>query len=201
MPDISSLVGNSRRLRSAPIIVVPLRAMRLRCSNAHSMPISAMRSEPTTPRAPTSSGSSFQPPRRAAPGRPQQPGGHHRTGECRCRDAAIETARAFHRQLCFTRVLDPACGSGIFLYVSLEHMKRLEGEFLNPSTRLATRNSRSNTPGLRWTRTTPRSRTQSPCSRSCRSRSLDRLFAMALPHARRPATVAQAHRSRSISFG
>lgn len=46
------------------------------------------------------------------------------------RDAAIETARAFHRQLCSTRVLDPACGSGNFLYVSLEHMKRLEGEVL-----------------------------------------------------------------------
>jgi len=46
------------------------------------------------------------------------------------RDAAIETARVFHRQLCSTRVLDPACGSGNFLYVSLEHMKRLEGEVL-----------------------------------------------------------------------
>lgn len=29
------------------------------------------------------------------------------------------------------RVLDPACGSGNFLYVTLEHMKRLEGEVLN----------------------------------------------------------------------
>lgn len=28
-------------------------------------------------------------------------------------------------------VLDPACGSGNFLYVTLEHMKRLEGEVLN----------------------------------------------------------------------
>jgi hypothetical protein len=28
-------------------------------------------------------------------------------------------------------VLDPACGSGNFLYVALEHMKRLEGEVLN----------------------------------------------------------------------
>ena len=43
---------------------------------------------------------------------------------------AIETAKAFHRQLCSTRVLDPACGSGNFLYVALEHMKRLEGEVL-----------------------------------------------------------------------
>ncbi len=44
--------------------------------------------------------------------------------------SAIETAQAFHRQLCSTRVLDPACGSGNFLYVALEHMKRLEGEVL-----------------------------------------------------------------------
>lgn len=44
--------------------------------------------------------------------------------------AAIETAQAFHRQLCSLRVLDPACGSGNFLYVALEHMKRLEGEVL-----------------------------------------------------------------------
>jgi hypothetical protein len=29
------------------------------------------------------------------------------------------------------RVLDPACGSGNFLYVTLEHLKRLEGEVLN----------------------------------------------------------------------
>ena len=44
--------------------------------------------------------------------------------------SAIETAQVFHRQLCSTRVLDPACGSGNFLYVALEHMKRLEGEVL-----------------------------------------------------------------------
>lgn len=38
--------------------------------------------------------------------------------------------RAFHKRLCATKVLDPACGSGNFLYVSMEHMKRLEGEVL-----------------------------------------------------------------------
>jgi hypothetical protein len=43
---------------------------------------------------------------------------------------AIDTVRAFHRQLCQVKVLDPACGSGNFLYVTLEHMKRLEGEVL-----------------------------------------------------------------------
>lgn len=37
----------------------------------------------------------------------------------------------FHHRLCTVRVLDPACGSGNFLYVTLEHLKRLEGEVLN----------------------------------------------------------------------
>lgn len=36
----------------------------------------------------------------------------------------------FHKRLMKIRVLDPACGSGNFLYVTLEHMKRLEGEVL-----------------------------------------------------------------------
>jgi hypothetical protein len=50
-------------------------------------------------------------------------------------EAKLEAARAevrkFHHQLCSTRVLDPACGSGNFLYVTLEHLKRLEGEVIN----------------------------------------------------------------------
>ncbi|NRP49801.1 hypothetical protein XMV201_001561 [Aliiroseovarius sp. xm-v-201] len=41
---------------------------------------------------------------------------------------ARDTVHAFHRKLADTRVLDPACGSGNFLYVALELMKRLEGE-------------------------------------------------------------------------
>ncbi len=44
---------------------------------------------------------------------------------------AIAEIRAFHRRLTELKVLDPACGSGNFLYVTLEHMKRLEGEVLN----------------------------------------------------------------------
>ncbi len=36
----------------------------------------------------------------------------------------------FHRRLCDVTVLDPACGSGNFLYVTLEHLKRLEAEVL-----------------------------------------------------------------------
>ena len=46
------------------------------------------------------------------------------------RDAVAELLR-FHHRLCTVRVLDPACGSGNFLYVTLEHLKRLEGEVLN----------------------------------------------------------------------
>ena len=47
------------------------------------------------------------------------------------RKDAVAEVRAFHHHLCEVRVLDPACGSGNFLYVTLEHMKRLEGEVLN----------------------------------------------------------------------
>ncbi|MGJ4951174.1 class I SAM-dependent DNA methyltransferase [Bradyrhizobium sp. HKCCYLS20291] len=43
---------------------------------------------------------------------------------------AAAEVQAFHDRLCETRVLDPACGTGNFLYVSLELMKRLEGEVL-----------------------------------------------------------------------
>ncbi|MEI2625236.1 MAG: DNA methyltransferase [Giesbergeria sp.] len=55
--------------------------------------------------------------------------------EGKARDAKLMDARAevkkFHHQLCTTRVLDPACGSANFLYVTLEHLKRLEGEVVN----------------------------------------------------------------------
>ncbi|MFI0400477.1 MAG: class I SAM-dependent DNA methyltransferase [Thiolinea sp.] len=44
---------------------------------------------------------------------------------------AVELVRAFHTKLCNLRILDPACGSGNFLYVTLEHMKKLEGEILD----------------------------------------------------------------------
>lgn len=46
-------------------------------------------------------------------------------------DKAIAEVEAFHRRLATLRILDPACGSGNFLYVTLEHLKRLEGEVLN----------------------------------------------------------------------
>lgn len=43
---------------------------------------------------------------------------------------AAAVVQAFHNQLCSTRILDPACGTGNFLYVAMELMKRLEGEVL-----------------------------------------------------------------------
>ena len=43
---------------------------------------------------------------------------------------ALAEVRAFQRRLASIRILDPACGSGNFLYVTLEHLKRLEGEVL-----------------------------------------------------------------------
>lgn len=43
-------------------------------------------------------------------------------------DEAREEIQGFLKRLCSVTVLDPACGSGNFLYVTLEHMKRLEGE-------------------------------------------------------------------------
>jgi hypothetical protein len=47
----------------------------------------------------------------------------------------VKKARAevnsFHERLCKVTVLDPACGSGNFLYVSLQHLKVLEGELFD----------------------------------------------------------------------
>ena len=45
-------------------------------------------------------------------------------------EAARRALRDFLHQLATTRVLDPACGTGNFLYVAMEQMKHLEGEVL-----------------------------------------------------------------------
>lgn len=45
--------------------------------------------------------------------------------------AAIKPLTDFHQKLCNTRVLDPACGSGNFLYVAMARMKELEAEVLD----------------------------------------------------------------------
>lgn len=46
------------------------------------------------------------------------------------RGEALAEVRRFHEKLCAVRVLDPACGTGNFLYVAMELMKRLEGEVI-----------------------------------------------------------------------
>ncbi len=44
------------------------------------------------------------------------------------RTAALAELQRFQMRLASVRVLDPACGSGNFLYVTLDHLKRLEAE-------------------------------------------------------------------------
>ncbi|TRW14803.1 class I SAM-dependent DNA methyltransferase [Glacieibacterium frigidum] len=46
-------------------------------------------------------------------------------------EEARRTVETFHGQLAATRVLDPACGTGNFLYVAMARMKELEGEVLD----------------------------------------------------------------------
>jgi hypothetical protein len=53
-----------------------------------------------------------------------------RRGDTRMDEARAEV-RQFHHRLCTVKVLDPACGSGNFLYVTMEHLKRLETEVLD----------------------------------------------------------------------
>ena len=46
-------------------------------------------------------------------------------------DQARAHVQAFHTRLAQTKVLDPACGTGNFLYVAMARMKELEGEILD----------------------------------------------------------------------
>lgn len=55
---------------------------------------------------------------------------HKATVRAKWAEARRQIKEFLHR-LCTLRVLDPACGSANFLYVTLEHLKRLEGEVLN----------------------------------------------------------------------
>lgn len=55
---------------------------------------------------------------------------HNATVRAKWTEARQQVKDFLHR-LCTLRVLDPACGSANFLYVTLEHLKRLEGEVLN----------------------------------------------------------------------
>ncbi|UZK64755.1 class I SAM-dependent DNA methyltransferase [Sphingomonas sp. M1-B02] len=46
------------------------------------------------------------------------------------KDGARKIVETFHGKLAQTKVLDPACGTGNFLYVAMARMKELEGEVL-----------------------------------------------------------------------
>lgn len=49
---------------------------------------------------------------------------------------ALALVEGFHETLCNTRVLDPACGTGNFLHVTQELLKKLEGEVLDAASEL-----------------------------------------------------------------
>ncbi len=82
------------------------------------------------------------------------------------------------------RVLDPACGSGNFLYVTLEHLKRLEGEVFDTLDGLGERAGLELEGGTVDPAPAARPRDQSPRRGHRRDCALDRLSAMALPHPR-----------------
>ena len=89
--------------------------------------------------------------------------------------AALQAIKDFHHRLCTTRVLDPACGTGNFLYVSLELMKRLEGEVLDALEDLGGNPRLAYGGRDRQPAPVPRPGNQPPRRRHRRSRALDRL--------------------------
>ena len=60
----------------------------------------------------------------------ETPDGSPRGFAARDDEEALRLAHAFHERLASTRVLDPACGTGNFLYVSLELMQALESRVI-----------------------------------------------------------------------
>jgi hypothetical protein len=52
------------------------------------------------------------------------------------KDEALGTIRGFHEHLARLRILDPACGTGNFLYVAMEQLLRLEGEAIQLAAEL-----------------------------------------------------------------
>lgn len=65
----------------------------------------------------------------------------------KARKAAIEIGHAFRKQLTVIRVLDPACGSGNFLYVALKEMKRLESEVVRALDTMGSKQTWFDMPG------------------------------------------------------
>jgi hypothetical protein len=52
------------------------------------------------------------------------------TGEAQDRTAMLEAAQVFHDRLAAIHVLDPACGTGNFLYVAMEALQQLEAKVI-----------------------------------------------------------------------
>jgi hypothetical protein len=88
--------------------------------------------------------------------RPRRRLTHARAGDLKKARAEVN---AFHERLCQITVLDPACGSGNFLYVSLQHLKILEGEVLDGRRSSATASGWNSPP-------TPLTRTNFSASKS-----------------------------------
>lgn len=63
-------------------------------------------------------------------------------------DKGIDALDDFHHNLCHITVLDPACGSGNFLYVALDLLKELESEVLTQMVRLGASNERLDLAGI-----------------------------------------------------
>ena len=121
-----------------------------RCSNRRSNPPSAASSARTTRRAPMSSGWWCDHHGAAARGL-----GHRPRRRRHARNAAGDAegrsprCRSFTTRLCETRVLDPACGTGNFLYVAMEideaARRRSAGGALARSRRAGSAEPRSHT--------------------------------------------------------
>ncbi len=107
---------------------------------------------------------------------------------------AIKLVAGFQVRLANVRVLDPACGSGNFLYVTLEHLKRLEGEVLDTLERLG-QTPDAHGPGRGQRRSPPVTRpgAQPQGRHHRRDGPVDRLPAMALPHSGGPASPRADH--------
>jgi hypothetical protein len=111
------------------------------------------------------------------------------------REAKLDEARAevrrFHHQLCTTRVLDPACGSGQLSVCDAGAPQAPGGRGAQPARSLGTR--RPARPGGRdrHAAAAARHRAQPARRRAGRAGAVDRLPAVAHPHARQPASVAE----------
>lgn len=66
-------------------------------------------------------------------------GAAQQSRDCGDQRKALTLIEEFHQTLCATRVLDPACGTGNFLHVAQELMKKLEGEVLDAAGELGSR--------------------------------------------------------------